>query len=230
MTRSDPPRTRRLRAPGSVHRVGAVVLGLALWVFGILGLVDQLGFFETTGSPVLGLNSNGLLSTVSLVVGAVLIGSGARGGHTASTVTAVVGGLFILSGLLNLAVLDTDANFLAFTISNVFFSLVAGVVLLTLGLYGRVSGGLPADNPYRRAREQRSGTTSEQPVLDDAALAEHDRMAHAEQLVAEGQATPEQEELVAADRRHRAQAEHDRAWDHARRTGQVDTTTPGNPS
>lgn len=213
------------RSPlATVHRVGAVVLGLALWVFGILGLVDQLGFFETTGSPVLGLNANGLLSTVSLVAGAVLIAAGIRGGPTASTVTAVVGGLFILSGLVNLGVLDTRANILAFTIPNVFFSLVAGLVLLFLGLYGRVSGGLAADNPYRRARRRRAGT-AEEPGPDASALAELDARSLVEQLVAEGLATPEQEEEVATDRQQRTQAEHDRAWEHARRTGQLPSTT-----
>lgn len=183
MDRSIRVRSRRRTAPATVHRVGAATLGLALWVFGILGLVDRLGFFETTGQPVLGLNSNGLLSVISLVVGAVLIVSGVRGGPTASTVTAVVGVLFLISGLLNLAVLDSGLK--AFTISNVFFSLVSGMLLLTLGLYGRVSGGLPADNPYRQAREAKT--------------------------------SQEQERMVERDRRARAQAEHDRAWAHARR-------------
>jgi hypothetical protein len=213
-------RTTARRPLAAVHRIGAVVLGLVLWVFGILGLVDQLGYFETTGTPVMGLNTNGLLSTVSLVVGAVLIASGVRGGRTASTVTAVVGGLFILSGLVNLGVLNTSANILAFTIANVFFSLVAGVVLLTMGLYGRVSGGLAADNPYRQEREVRAGTAG-QPVPDAARLAELEALSLAEQLVAEGRGTPEQEAAVAADRQRRAQLEHDRAWAHARRTGQV---------
>ena len=208
------------RALATVHRAGAILLGLALWVFGILGFQNQLGYFETTGKAVLGLNSNGLLSTVSLVVGAVLIAAGARGGPTASTVTAVIGGLFILSGLANLAVLNTSANLLAFSISNVFFSLVAGLVLLTLGLYGRVSGGLRADNPYRQAREERSGAA--RPALLDAdALAQLGARSHAEQQVAEGMASPEQEASVALDRQHRAQAAHDHAWAHARRTGQA---------
>lgn len=201
---------------GRVHRIGAVVMGLVLWVFGGLGLVNQLGFFATTGQPVLGLNSNGLLSLVSLVVGAVLIGAGVRGGPTASTVTAVVGGLFLLSGLANLAVLDTDANVLAFRIENVYFSFVSGVLLLTLGLYGRVSGGLTDDNPYRRARADRSGTGAlEEDAGDDAHVAEMNTFAEAEQLVAEGRATPEQEAMVATDRRRRATAERERAWRNA---------------
>lgn len=50
-----------------VHRVGAAGLGGALWVFGILGLVNRPALFSITGGHVLGLSSNGLLSVISLV-------------------------------------------------------------------------------------------------------------------------------------------------------------------
>lgn len=214
-----------------VHRVGAVVMGLVLWLFGGLGLVSQLGFFETTGAPVLGLNSNGLLSLVSLVVGAVLIGAGLRGGRTASTVTAVIGGLFLLSGLANLVVLDSDLNLLAFEIANVYFSFVAGILLLTLGLYGRVSGGLPADNPYRRERARKLGVlddTPEDEEHDRARITEIDMFVQAEQLVAEGRATPEQEQMVAEDRQRRATHEHARAWERAAANAPEGTASSGN--
>jgi hypothetical protein len=39
---------------------------------------------------------------------------------------------------------------LAFRLPDVFFSIGAGLVLLLLGAYGRVSGHLPDDNPYRK--------------------------------------------------------------------------------
>ena len=83
------------------QRLGAVGLGGALWAFGILGLVNRLAMFSTNGGHVLGLSSNGLLSVISLVVGAVLIGAAARGGRGASTVTVTVGAAFLLSGLAN---------------------------------------------------------------------------------------------------------------------------------
>ncbi|MEO6882342.1 MAG: DUF4383 domain-containing protein [Mycobacteriaceae bacterium] len=213
---------RHTGALGTVHRVGAAVMGLVLWAFGILGLVSRLGFFETSGDNVAGLSSNGLLSVISLVVGAVLIAAGARGGRSASTVTAGVGALFILSGLVNLAFLDTSLNILNFTIPNVFFSFVVGMILLLIGLYGRVSGGLSSDNPYRREREGRSGDDdTERDAADQARLEEINEQVHLEQLVAEGMATPEQEAQVGADRARRAQEQHDAAWEHARRTGQA---------
>ena len=109
-----------------LHRIGAAAFGLGLAVFGVLGLVNRLEPFSTEGQPVLGLSSNGLLSVISLVVGGVLVVSGWRGGRTASTVLVAVGAAFVLSGVLNVLVLGTPLNLLAFRMSNVIFSLVAG--------------------------------------------------------------------------------------------------------
>jgi hypothetical protein len=198
--------------PGSrldlVHRIGAAVLGAGLCLFGILGFVDRLRFLALHGKVVLGLASNGLLSTISVIVGAVLIGAALRGGRVSSTITVAVGLLFLLSGLLNLAVLDTKLNLLAFRLSNVVFSFVAGMLLLFLGAYGRFSGGLSADNPYyqRRHRED-SGAWDDHRDDDD------DRLLAAELAVAAGHATPEQEQLVRDDAQRRADEAHRRAWE-----------------
>lgn len=137
-----------------VHQVGCGVLGGVLMTFGLLGFVNQLDFFSTEGGEVAGgISSNGLLSTVSVVVGAVLIASAFAPRATSSWVATVVGGVFVVAGLLNLAVLETSANLLAFELPNVVFSVVSGIALLALGLYGRTSGGLDVDNPYRQKRD-----------------------------------------------------------------------------
>ncbi|MFE3599758.1 DUF4383 domain-containing protein [Streptomyces sp. NPDC059096] len=135
-----------------VYRVGAGLMGLALIAFGILGLMDRIGFFGTGGHRVLGLNANGTLSVLSICVGVLLLAGMVIGGNTASTVNMVLGVLFILSGFVNLALLDTSYNFLAFHLQNVLFSFVVGLLLMFFGMYGRVSGSLPHDNPYWRAR------------------------------------------------------------------------------
>jgi hypothetical protein len=195
-----------------VHRDGAVAAGLGLWVFGILGLLDRLEFLSTQGQPVLWLTSNGLLSVISLIVGAVLIGSGVRGGRQASTVTAAIGVLFLLSGLGNLAVLDTSANLLAFRMPNVVFSLVVGMSLLFLGLYGRVSGGLTRDNPYYQARH-RSSTADGGGLFDGIGRGDEQALIEAEIAVAEGRATPAQAERYRAEAQRLADAARSRAWD-----------------
>jgi len=51
--------------------------------------------------------------------------------------------LLLLSGLVNLTLIRTDLNFLAFRMGNIIFSFVVGIVLLTSGLYGRVKAGDP---------------------------------------------------------------------------------------
>jgi hypothetical protein len=67
-----------------LHRVGAVLFGLGLGTFGVLGLVNRLDPFSTSGQEILGLSSNGLLSVISLVVAVILIAAGVRGGRIAS--------------------------------------------------------------------------------------------------------------------------------------------------
>lgn len=135
-----------------VYRIGAGLTGLLLLAFGILGLIDKIGFFDTGGDTVAGLSTNGALSVLSICVGLVLFGGMVIGGNVASTINMVLGIAFILSGFVNLALLDSDYNFLAFEIQNVLFSFVVGVMLMFFGMYGRVSGRLPYDNPYWQAR------------------------------------------------------------------------------
>jgi hypothetical protein len=142
-----------------VYRIGGGLCGAALLAFGCLGLADGLDFFSTHGEQVAGLSSNGLLSLVSIVFALLLITGAVIGGNTASTVNIVVGTLFVLSGFVNLALLDSGANVLAFRIPNVVFSFVMGFVIATFGMYGRVSGKLPLDNPYWRSRHPGTETT-----------------------------------------------------------------------
>ena len=134
------------------YRFGAGLMGVVLIVFGILGVIDNVGFFDTGGDTVAGLNTNGALSWLSIGVGLLLLVGMVMGGNFASTLNMGLGVLFVASGFLNLALLNTDNNFLAFKIQNVLFSFVVGVLLMFFGMYGRVSGTLPHDNPYWRYR------------------------------------------------------------------------------
>ncbi|MFE3942140.1 DUF4383 domain-containing protein [Streptomyces sp. NPDC059118] len=158
-----------------VYRVGAGLMGLVLLAFGVLGLINKIGFFSTGGATVAGLNTNGALSVLSICVGLLLFIGMVIGGNFASTLNMILGVAFILSGFVNLALLETDYNFLAFHLQNVLFSFVVGLMLMVFGMYGRVSGGLPHDNPYWRARHPeeaerearlaRKATTSPMPAV-----------------------------------------------------------------
>lgn len=126
-----------------------------------------------------------------------------------------MGGIFLLSGLVHLGLLNTSANVLAFRLPNVFFSLVAGMLLAFLGLYGRLAGGLPPDNPYRRANPRRSDRPEpqEQLAADQSAVEEGERtMLDAELAMGEGKADLQQQRMVYADLARRRSAERTRAY------------------
>ncbi|MEU6170422.1 DUF4383 domain-containing protein [Streptantibioticus parmotrematis] len=135
-----------------VYRIGAGLMGLVLVVFGVFGFINRVGFFSTHGDGVAGLSSNGALSLLSMIVGALLFAGMLVGGNLASNLNMTLGVLFIVSGFVNLAVLDTGLNYLAFHMSNVLFSFIFGLVLMTFGMYGRVHSHLPHDNPYWQQR------------------------------------------------------------------------------
>jgi hypothetical protein len=197
-----------------VHRIGAVVFAAGLVVFGVLGLVNRLDPFSTSGSPVLGLSSNGLLSVISLVVAAVLVAAAVRGGRTASTVTFGVGVAFLLSGVANVLVLGGPYNLLAFRMSNVIFSLLAGGLLMVLGAYGRFVGWLPDDNPYRQERHGDEDAGGVLPAIypqPDDAVDVRD-LADAERAVAQNGATPDQAAAVHAIRDVRTAEDRLVAW------------------
>ncbi len=128
---------------GVVYRVGGAISGIFLLVFGVLGFLSGGKFFSTQGHVVLGLHTNGMLSLISVIFGLVLLGGAVLGGNVAASLNTAVGCVLLVSGLLNLALIRSDANFLAFQMSNIIFSFAVGLVLLSCGLYGRVTGGDP---------------------------------------------------------------------------------------
>ncbi|GAB4082443.1 DUF4383 domain-containing protein [Modestobacter muralis] len=196
-----------------VHRIGALVVAAVIAAFGVLGLLDGLDYFSTDGERIAGLSSNGLLSTISLLTAAVLVVAAVRGSRTASTIMLVIGALFIASALINLALLETDWNFLAFSVANVIFSICAGLVLLTLGAYGRVSGNLPDDSPYRGAQDA-GEEVMESPELPEtpAEEAAERAMRAAELAVVEHRATADQLARVQAMAKVRSRSARRTVW------------------
>ena len=193
-----------------VQRVGAVAVAVVILVFDLLGFAGGLRFFSTEGQPLLGMSSNGLLSTISVLTAVVLLAAALRSPRVASTVMIVVGVLFLLSALANLAVLRTSFNVLAFEMTNVAFSLVTGLVLLLLGAYGRLTGNLPADSPYARPiadvePPEAFPSTPEEFAAERA-------MRDAEIAVVNHVATADQRRRVAAMAQVRTRADRRRVW------------------
>ena len=215
------------RAPGggsrvyTVQRIGAFVVAGVIAVFGVLGLLNGLSFFSTEGQRILGLSSNGLLSVISLVTAVVLVAAALRGPRVASTVMIVIGVLFLVSALANLAVLNTDYNFLAFGLSNVAFSVVAGLVLLLLGAYGRVSGNLPTDSPYARETDEVPPLSADEFPSTPQEFAAERAMRDAEVAVVQHVASFDQRRRVAAMATVTSRRERRDIWmsfDRARRS------------
>lgn len=193
-----------------VHRVGAIAVALVIGVFGVLGFAGGLDFFSTEGERILGLSSNGLLSTISVVTALVLVVAAFQGPRLASTVMIVVGISFLVSALANLAVLRTSLNVLAFQFPNVVFSLGAGLVLLLVGAYGRLTGNLPLDSPYAHPGEDE--WEPESFPSTPAEFAAERAMRDAEVAVVNHVATAEQRRRVAAMARVTSRGDRRRVW------------------
>ena len=196
----------------AVQRTGAVLVALFLLVFAVLGFAGGLDFFSTEGEEILGLPSNGLLSTVSIATAAVLVFAAFRSPRTASTIMIAIGALFLLSALVNLALLRTSFNLLAFSMANVVFSIVAGLVLLTLGAYGRVGGHLPADSPYAHPPSDADAEAADVFPSTPEEFAAEAAMREAEIAVVERRATADQRRRVEAMSRVTTRQDRRRVW------------------
>jgi hypothetical protein len=157
------------------------------------------------------MSSNGLLSTVSVVVALVLLAAAARSPRAASTVMMVLGPLFLLSAFVNAFVLETRLNWLAFSLGNIIFSLAVGLVLLLLGTYGRIGGHLPPDSPYAHPSDDESGYVDERPRTPEEVAAE-EAMREAEIAVVQHAATPAQARRVRAMGQEHTRADRRRVW------------------
>ncbi len=122
---------------GNLHRIGAAVVGGFVFVFGLTGLTWRPEVFSTEGPVVFGMTTNGFLAFLSMAVGFMLVFAAVFGGPVAAWGAIAAGAGFILSGVVNVFLLGTPLNVMAFTMPNVVFSWVAGAVLVALGMIGR---------------------------------------------------------------------------------------------
>ncbi|MEY9214673.1 hypothetical protein NI17_018630 [Thermobifida halotolerans] len=145
----DRPTERRL---SNVYRFGAGLTGAALVVFGLLNAAGRTVFLTDGGEVVPGVSTAEATGFLAVALGSLLVGGAVVGGTFASSLSIVLGAVFVLGGLVSLVLLDTPYNLLALRLPNVISGFVVGVALLTSGMYGRFSGRLPYDNPYWRSR------------------------------------------------------------------------------
>lgn len=120
-----------------VLRVLLVGIGLFILTFGIVGLVESWGssFFDRGEHHVFWLQTNPAFSLLSIVVGLVVTGSAIYGRNADHFVALGGGAVFLLAGLIMMAVLHTGANLLNFSMANCSTSFVIGFALTIVGLY-----------------------------------------------------------------------------------------------
>jgi Domain of unknown function (DUF4383) len=154
-----------------LYRVLAGLCGIYVLAFGVTALVQVRGlpFFAQKGLPsILGLHANRAFAVLSIVAGAIILVGAIIGNNTDYWINIVGGVVFLLAGMLMLALLRTELNFLGFTVATCIVSFVIGAILAVAGLYGRVG------TAYDVAREEefrhgRAHDPQEHPVQGPAA-------------------------------------------------------------
>jgi hypothetical protein len=138
------------------YRFLAGLAGLFLALTGILGVAATWGdeFLNDGHDWILGQRLNPLGAWIYAVAGIVLLAVVLLGGNAYHHVALVLGWGLCGLAVLVMAVLQTDANILHASMSNIITILVLGVVVLTAGLYGKV--GTPAAAQDEQAAAHRT--------------------------------------------------------------------------
>ena len=120
------------------YRFLSALAGLYVLVFGVVA------FTKTKGDPLfaqdnlvwaLGLRSNLAFAILSIIAGAIILVAALLGRNIDHFVFLWGGGGFMIVGILMLLLLESDSNFLGFSMSNCIVSFIIGTILLTAGLY-----------------------------------------------------------------------------------------------
>ncbi|MDG4822745.1 DUF4383 domain-containing protein [Asanoa sp. WMMD1127] len=137
----------------STYRVLAGLVGLYLVVFGGIGLATTGGdgLFAQDAGRALGQGTNLANSLVSIVIGAIVLIAAVVGRNFDVTVNRLVSYFLMALGLLTLALLQTDANFLGHTLASSIVMMSLGLVLLLASMYGKV-GSADDHEAWQRAR------------------------------------------------------------------------------
>jgi hypothetical protein len=123
-----------------LYRVLTALAGLYILIFGIIGATKAGGaplFAQHNLHWVLGLRTNLAFAILSIAAGVVILVSVFIGRNIDHYLDLGAGAVFLLVGMLMLALLQTDANFLGFSVVNCVASFIIGTVVFSAGLYGK---------------------------------------------------------------------------------------------
>jgi hypothetical protein len=124
------------------YRFLAGLAGLYILIFGIVALTKTRGMAPFSQSAkdnawALGLRANLGFAIISIVAGAIIVVCAVIGRNLDRHVNTYGGLAFMVVGMAMLLLLQTNANFLTFSMSNCVASFIIGTVLFSAGLYGK---------------------------------------------------------------------------------------------
>lgn len=123
-----------------LYRVLAGLTGLYILVFGVVGALQTsgTGLFDRPDEYALGLRTNFGFALISIAAGLIIIGITAYGRNVDFVGNQIAGYSFAVMGMLMLALLRSDANFLNFSMATCIVSFVISLVLLAAGCYSKI--------------------------------------------------------------------------------------------
>ncbi|WFE50379.1 MULTISPECIES: DUF4383 domain-containing protein [unclassified Micromonospora] len=136
-----------------IYRAIGGLTGLYLVVFGVLGIVESTGneILAQDSTRVLGQGTNLGFSLLSVLLGVVVLVGTALGRNIDVAINQWLAYTLMVIGLGALAFIRTDANIFNFSITTVIVVLTASLVLLMVGMYGKVGTDEEAE-AFQKAR------------------------------------------------------------------------------
>ncbi|MFP5224335.1 MAG: DUF4383 domain-containing protein [Actinomycetota bacterium] len=112
-----------------------MLFGIIYIAVGAIGfaVTSGVGFAATSGKDLIIFEVNPLHNIVHLAVGLALVLAARAGAQAAKGMNAVVGGVYLIVGVLGFALVGTDANLIALNQPDNLLHLASAAVLLFLG-------------------------------------------------------------------------------------------------
>ena len=121
----------------SPNRIVATVFGAVYVLVGLLGfaVTGGVGFIATEGGLLLGIfEVNPLHNVAHLLIGAALLIAGFASVAASKAVNGIIGGAYLLLGIVGFFLAGTAANILALNTADHFLHLASAIVLLGVAL------------------------------------------------------------------------------------------------
>ncbi|MDG4836618.1 DUF4383 domain-containing protein [Micromonospora sp. WMMD967] len=136
-----------------IYRAIGGLTGLYLVVFGVLGIIASTGneILAQDDTRVLGQGTNLGFSLLSVLLGIVVLVGTVLGRNIDVAINQWLAYALMVIGLGGLAFIRTDANIFNFSITTVVVVLTASLVLLMVGMYGKVGTDEEAE-AFQKAR------------------------------------------------------------------------------